>query len=1253
MKCIVLFKIIWGSFLLEFFNFEVTSASNIYVSRAKGHDSASCGSYSRPCYSISHGVSVAGNASKILIDSTNTKISPYDCKSFQRRHQGIYVTKNLTFVSDGPSLCRISCKSAFNWIIDGRENATPMIIGFIRIFFENTQIQLVDSSAIFTQCVFYKTKKLAVNFTVYNQNLTSLVFQNVQFEANEACISVKMWSKDTNTLRSSIIFKNSQFIGNGIRRIPILMSPSWSVLRIDNFEKHAIELHVQNTSFVNNYVRSMGMIYVSTNHLKLVLDKTDLQNNGFNDTKAFNSLFVLNTKTTSIVIADTQVKKSKQRLFSISSTRTEILITYTQINDYRVGKNHGGTFYIESEMMQLVMNNCVISNGRSMVPFNGGFLYVHARNVSVHIENSNFTNLKIGGEGGVMYISTSKVANMSVTVKIKILSSNFISNSAYYGGVLRVPPKLKLGIQNSTFISNNAHSGGVVFSFHLLYAKIHIDKSLFHKNLAVNSGGCLLLYSDRKNYGYLFLSGNNSNFTENTAGWGGGVFSLASSAVYLELSCSLFEYNNVQVCGGAIAIIEWYTFLANSVTLLANHTKFTGNSAMAGGAIVISTNGERTMIGMNNVSFFRNSASIKEAAGGGGILYLKRGIQNLASFSISIERSIFEENYGSSGGAINLIGVNGEFSCKHSVFKSNNATYGPGGAIHFFVSNLTINIFNTTFENNTSNKNAGGAMYLDINHGSTIHVDESVFKHNEANYSMGGGMAINTKGDTLKNPQCGIDTVRLWDYNNSVTIKNTKFIENFARNGGAVSMKNGIIYFNNSHFVNNFAHEGGHLINYGSNNLSLFSSTFNNTITHNSSYTETFIHTYSEGPFILHNTTALQEIQSDNPLVLIANGGIVDFDNFTKLFCPVGSKMEMLNLSYNKWINRSCTYRVTILRFVCTQCDPGTYSLQQGHTLGLRPVHPFSCLPCPNGADCLTTIKSKRNFWGYLSKKNKTSLKFTRCPDGYCLGGSKTQNTTATTCAKESVKVGFAVIVLPGYSDGGVSLTIVEPKWNGRFQQSNSFSLVLYHFLFHFWSLQYLLQWLSIYRSPVNRTVNTTEYRVTLKSIFIAPFRKPEEGKSGAVYWQSILIARRFFLTFLSCFITDPTLRLTCMVIICVLALLHHKCVKPFQNLGANTVQTISLLSLAVMANINMYKTFYRFSKEDVSTGWMFVFSTLDIIEMIMLGFIPGILILLFVLGISSLMVRLVFMAIATIRRKMHRHDPTYDELLNDNHEEN
>ena len=96
-----------------------------------------------------------------------------------------------------------------------------------------------------------------------------------------------------------------------------------------------------------------------------------------------------------------------------------------------------------------------------------------------------------------------------------------------------------------------------------------------------------------------------------------------------------------------------------------------------------------------------------------------------------------------------------------------------------------------------------------------------------------------------------------------------------------------------------------------------------------------------------------------------------------------------------------------------------------------------------------------------------------------------------------------------------------------------------------FWCLQYLLRRLGIYRRPVNRTVKSTEYTDTLKSIFLSPFRKPEEGKSGVVYWQSILIARRFILTFLSCFITDLTLRLMWMAIICVLlhytsALLHH-----------------------------------------------------------------------------------------------------------------
>ena len=130
----------------------------------------------------------------------------------------------------------------------------------------------------------------------------------------------------------------------------------------------------------------------------------------------------------------------------------------------------------------------------------------------------------------------------------------------------------------------------------------------------------------------------------------------------------------------------------------------------------------------------------------------------------------------------------------------------------------------------------------------------------------------------------------------------------------------------------------------------------------------------------MQNTTTIQGIKSFYPLVLISSGGKVDFDNITSLICLLGSKVEMLNLSYSKWINISCTYVVTMFRLDCTQCDQGTYSLQRGNTTGLIPVHPFSYLPCPYGAKCFTTIKSKPVFWGYLSNKNMQSSEFTRCP---------------------------------------------------------------------------------------------------------------------------------------------------------------------------------------------------------------------------------------------------------------------------------
>ena len=180
----------------------------------------------------------------------------------------------------------------------------------------------------------------------------------------------------------------------------------------------------------------------------------------------------------------------------------------------------------------------------------------------------------------------------------------------------------------------------------------------------------------------------------------------------------------------------------------------------------------------------------------------------------------------------------------------------------------------------------------------------------------------------------------------------------------------------------------------------------------------------------------------------------------------------------------------------------------------------------------------------------------------------------------------------------------------------------------------WLLQALGFRGNQGQPTLNT-EYTEVLKSVLLSPFREPEEDKTGALYWQSIFIVRRFVFVCL-CFITDSTLRLLCMAMVCVLALLHHAIMKPFRSNAANSAETMSLLALVVLANTNMYKSFYANSNEDVSSNYRVIFQVIDWIEVVLLGFLPVLFALLVSLAIISVTARLIFVVCVRIYTRIY-----------------
>ena len=157
-----------------------------------------------------------------------------------------------------------------------------------------------------------------------------------------------------------------------------------------------------------------------------------------------------------------------------------------------------------------------------------------------------------------------------------------------------------------------------------------------------------------------------------------------------------------------------------------------------------------------------------------------------------------------------------------------------------------------------------------------------------------------------------------------------------------------------------------------------------------------------------------------------------------------------------------------------------------------------------------------------------------------------------------------------------------------------------------------------------NRDSNT----YVLKELLLGPYRKPKENGSkysGAFYWQSVLIARRFVLVLLYCVLTEPSIKLFCMTIFCVVVLCCHLIVKPFRNSLANNIESLSLFLLVILGLINLFKSVFVGVEGNIKGSLVTVFQVFQWMEIVILGLFPIVLSLLMGLATLCLLIRTLF----------------------------
>jgi hypothetical protein len=187
--------------------------------------------------------------------------------------------------------------------------------------------------------------------------------------------------------------------------------------------------------------------------------------------------------------------------------------------------------------------------------------------------------------------------------------------------------------------------------------------------------------------------------------------------------------------------------------------------------------------------------------------------------------------------------------------------------------------------------------------------------------------------------------------------------------------------------------------------------------------------------------------------------------------------------------------------------------------------------------------------------------------------------------------------------------------------------------------LPFLLLWLFrlVCPSPV---VNVEENQNlnALKEMLLAPYRQPKgASKRGALYWQSVLIARRFILVLIFCVVTESSIRLFCMTLACVFVFGCHLKVKPFQNSLANNLESLSLLFLVILGLVNQFKSVFVGSEQNIKGSLVTVLKVFQWLEIVILGLFPASILLLVCFAIISVFVRVLFICFRSIFKCLFR----------------
>ena len=225
--------------------------------------------------------------------------------------------------------------------------------------------------------------------------------------------------------------------------------------------------------------------------------------------------------------------------------------------------SNGGAICSLADNNELIVNGGTFENNKITGTLGGAIV---ADN-KVSIENANFVgNASVKGKGGAIFVRNSNNAS--------IKNNNFNKNTSKFGGALFVN-NVEGTVEGNTFEENFAERFSS--AFHVKDSSVSITSNTFKNNGKnadkVTSAGTLMVESV-KNNGVIEANGN--TFENNIADLGGAAVVQAGTVDFN--GCS-FNKNNATEYGGAM-------YITKNATVNITNSKFVGNSAKRGGAIV-------------------------------------------------------------------------------------------------------------------------------------------------------------------------------------------------------------------------------------------------------------------------------------------------------------------------------------------------------------------------------------------------------------------------------------------------------------------------------------------------------------------------------------------------------------------------------------------------------------------------------------------------------------------------------------------